>query len=226
MYVRVTADSVYKRKIMMKLVTIAIAVLLLFTSVIYGVIYIVNQTGNFTISLDPNLKETSKIVMSPYKDFRETHLLLKASALEYMDNIAESWLPTNIDAVDGDHSDDNHIAYTFYIKNEGDKAIDYMALIEIQSVIKHVDEAVRVAVYYNGEKTVYAKNQKGTKKPEPNTVAFESNAKIMEVISKEFKPNEIDKYTVVIWLEGNDPECIDNIMGGEMKMLMTIRKYN
>ena len=36
------------------------------------------------------------------------------------------------------------------------------------------------------------------------------------------EPNQTDKYTILIWLEGNDPECIDNIIGGEMKMSMVI----
>ena len=36
----------------------------------------------------------------------------------------------------------------------------------------------------------------------------------------DFKSGSIDKYTVVIWLEGWDPECVDNIMGGEVKLSM------
>ena len=35
-----------------------------------------------------------------------------------------------------------------------------------------------------------------------------------------FKSGSIDKYTVVIWLEGWDPECVDDIMGGEVKLSM------
>ena len=31
-----------------------------------------------------------------------------------------------------------------------------------------------------------------------------------------------DKVTVVIWLEGDDPECVNAILGGEMKMHMDI----
>ena len=32
----------------------------------------------------------------------------------------------------------------------------------------------------------------------------------------------LGKYTVVIWLEGNDPECLDNILGGEFKIDMSM----
>ena len=37
-------------------------------------------------------------------------------------------------------------------------------------------------------------------------------------------PGDIDKFTIVIWLEGDDPDCIDNILGGEIKMHMEIRE--
>ena len=41
---------------------------------------------------------------------------------------------------------------------------------------------------------------------------------------KDFKPGDIDKFTVVIWLEGDDEDCTDNILGGEIKMHMEIRE--
>ena len=32
----------------------------------------------------------------------------------------------------------------------------------------------------------------------------------------------VDKYTIVIWIEGDDPECTDDLLGGVIKMSMTI----
>ena len=40
---------------------------------------------------------------------------------------------------------------------------------------------------------------------------------------EKLQPQEIDKYTVVIWLEGEDPECINNILGGTIEMMMRFR---
>ena len=40
--------------------------------------------------------------------------------------------------------------------------------------------------------------------------------------TENFKVGDIDKYTVVIWVEGDDPECKDNLIGGEIKMHMTL----
>ena len=35
-----------------------------------------------------------------------------------------------------------------------------------------------------------------------------------------FGPGDIDKYTVVMWLEGTDIDCTDNLLGGEIKVHM------
>ena len=38
-----------------------------------------------------------------------------------------------------------------------------------------------------------------------------------------FEPKAKDKYTVVIWLEGNDPDCIDELIGGTLKLSMDFK---
>lgn len=220
--VKVTADDIHKRNMMIRMTSIAITVLLLIMSVTYGFIYVTSETGHFTIELDPNLKAKNKMVISSSSGFEDTPLILKTDALPYMDNISERWIPDNVDEIEGPHSQDNYLAYTFFIRNDGDESMDYMTEINIISVIKKVDDAIRVAVYKNGEKTVYAKKNQNTQQPEPNTVPFTSNIQVMSVKQPELKAKSVDKYTVVVWLEGDDPECVDEIMGGEMKMKMLI----
>ncbi len=224
--VKVTAEKLYKRKVHMRIAWTGLAVLLLIVSVIYGMIYMANQTGNFTINLDPNLKANKSIVISSTSDFKKTPLTLKTNALKYMDNISERWIPDDVTEHEGAHSKDNYLAYTFFVKNTGDSATSYQTEITIKSVIKNVDEAVRVAVYLNNDKTVYAKKSKITGQMEPNTTPFISNHQVMSETRKDLKSGDVDKYTIVIWLEGDDPECIDDILGGEMKMLMLLTEVN
>lgn len=220
--VKVNADSIYKRNLKIRVVLIALIALLMLLSTTYGLLYVANQNGYFTIELDPNLKAKNKMVISASSDFKETPLILKINSLTYMDNISERWIPSNVDEIEGPHSKDNYLAYTFFVKNNGDKEIDYMTEINILSVIKNVDEAVRVALYKNGVKTTYAKVNKTTKKPEPNTKRFLSSTQVMNEKQTNLKPGGVDKYTIVVWLEGDDPECVNDIMGGEMKMNMLI----
>jgi hypothetical protein len=51
---------------------------------------------------------------------------------------------------------------------------------------------------------------------------FVSNRLVATVTSDEFKAGTVDKITVVIWFEGEDPECVDDILEGEVKLSMDI----
>jgi hypothetical protein len=50
---------------------------------------------------------------------------------------------------------------------------------------------------------------------------FEASDMICSGIREQIEPGEIDKYTVVIWIEGEDPECTDDIIGGWLELAMT-----
>ena len=103
-------------------------------------------------------------------EIKENKRKLSARELEFMDNISIDWIPTNIDTeANGSHNGDNYIAYTFYVENEGTDTVDYWYSIVIDDVIKNVDEAARVMIYLNGEKTVYAKINALTNEPEKDT---------------------------------------------------------
>ena len=45
----------------------------------------------------------------------------------------------------------------------------------------------------------------------------------MRTSGEKFKSKDKDKYTVVIWLEGNDPDCVDDIIGGTLKLSMDFK---
>ncbi len=125
---------------------------------------------------------------------------------------------------------ENYLAYTFYCKNVGNESVDYTATLVNNGAAKSMDEAVRVIVFKNGEPTIYAQKQHKSDQPEDDSKFIPKNLKaepwvnskkIMTTESKDFKPNDVDKYTVLMWVEGNDPECVNEILGGHMKMSMT-----
>ena len=218
--IKVKAEKIYRGKLLSRVIKMGLLILLLFFSLLYLVLYVVNSNGYFTIKLDKNLKAERHILLSSDSEFSAVEI--KVKGLEYMDNITESWIPMDeVIKKEGDNSGDNYIAYTYFIKNDGEQKTDYKSKIVIESVIKNVDDAVRVAVFTNGEKKVYAKKAKNGKE-EPNTIAFLSNHLIMEQERNGLEPGQIDRYTILVWLEGKDPECIDDIIGGEMKMSMVI----
>ncbi len=55
---------------------------------------------------------------------------------------------------------------------------------------------------------------------ELRTQSFISDDVITKGIVEQMDPGEYDKYTVVAWLEGEDPECLDDIIGGYIEMNM------
>ncbi len=220
--IKVKAEKIYRGKLLSRVIKMGLLILLLFFSLLYLVLYVVNSNGYFTIKLDKNLKAERHILLSSDSEFSAETVEIKVKGLEYMDNITESWIPMDeVIKKEGDNSGDNYIAYTYFIKNDGEQKTDYKSKIVVESVIKNVDDAVRVAVFTNGEKKVYAKKAKNGKE-EPNTIAFLSNHLIMEQERNGLEPGQMDRYTILVWLEGKDPECIDDIIGGEMKMSMVI----
>ena len=221
--VKVTAKDVKRNRVFFKAVIVILLFLLLLISITYGILYIVNTNGNFTITLDKNAYENEKLEVSPRKDFQYTTHKLVVDNLDYIDNITESWIPANVDnEADGPHNGNNYMAYTFYVRNSSQDVISYSRAIEILAKVKNVDDAVRVKVYLNGESIVYAKRTPDTDEPEPGTTPFVSDKIVMNGLREDFHPGDVDKYTIVIWLEGNDPECINDIIGGELKMQMNI----
>ena len=193
-----------------------------FSFIILSLIY---KVGRFTVTLDRNLALDNNIVIYDDLETKERKRKLEAKDLDFMDNISIDWIPSNINnESDGSHNGDNYIAYTFYVANQGNESIDYWYSIIIDDVIKNVDEAVRVMIFLNDEKTVYAKKNSYTGMEEKDTKSFYADDEAVLENRKGFAPGDIDKFTVVIWLEGDDPDCVDSILGGEIKMHMEIRE--
>ena len=51
---------------------------------------------------------------------------------------------------------------------------------------------------------------------------FESENLIVKKDVDNFAPGDVAKITVVIWLEGDDPDCVDDILGGQLKIDMVM----
>lgn len=222
--VKLKAKTYYRRKKIYRIAKLVLLILVLILILSYAAVYIINNGYNFTISLDENMYYENKIIIyeeSTYKTYRQR---LVPRTLDFFDDISETWLPDKLDGdeFEGSHNGDNYFAYTFYIENTGDKVVDYYDEIIIKDVIKNIDDAVRFRIYFDGKQTTYAKlSARGV--PEKGTEPFLSDDVIMRQHVENFGPEEIHRYTIVIWLEGTDTECTNNILGGEFRAYM---KFN
>lgn len=220
----VTASRLERRKKInkyLKRITLILMILFAFLYIILAIIY---NGGNFTITLDPTFSADTGIVLYENREKKEIKNRLYAEEIDSMDNISIKWIPDNInDEKDGAHNGDNYIAYTFYLENEGKEEINYWVECTIDDVIRRIDEAVRIMVILNGDKVVYAKENSLTKMAEDGTEKFyKSKVPVLRKRSN-FKSGDIDKYTIVVWVEGDDPDCVDALIGGEIKMHLDIR---
>jgi hypothetical protein len=223
----ITADKVKKRKLTSRVVKISLLVLLLLLIILYIILEIIYNEGRFTVTLDSNKTLESGLSIFDSLNNSQGKRRLYATPIKFMDNISYKWLPENIDTeADGSHNGENYIAYSFYIENQGNEVLSYWYEVIIDDVIKNVDEAIRIRIYRNGEDVTYAKKSSLGGQPEPNTTPFKDikdaeGTIILEEVS-DFKPMSLDRFTIVVWLEGDDPDCTDPLIGGELKMHMVI----
>lgn len=222
----VTADTIKKRKKAFLKTKVVIGLLILVFLLIFTILGIVFNVNKFTITLDNKLQDEKGIILYSDPNEKAHQRKLFASALNDMDNISYDWIPKDVHTSSngGSHNGDNYIAYTFYIENEGEVSVNYWYSIIIDDVIKRVDEAVRVIVFLNDDETVYAKINNETGEAEKNTEPFYKDDVVVLKSRNDFKVGDVDKFTIVIYLEGDDPDCLNDIIGGEIKMHMEIRE--
>lgn len=206
-----------------KILFVFLLLIILILLILYYTIGIIYNNGNFSVTLDKNLYFDKGLIIYDDKDYKVYRTELLAPSPESFDNISHKWLPKDInDSEGGSHNGDNYLAYTFYVENTGSDVSDYWTEVVIGDVIRNVDSAVRIRIYKNGEYVTYAKIG-GNGNAEPDTVPFQDDKTVAIRHNPNFKPGDIDKYTLVLWVEGSDPDCTDNILGGEFKVEM---KFN
>lgn len=198
------------------------------------------------INLDKDTYLRRGLSLSETVDFNQPSSRLIAEPIKHAEPIGErgdpAALPPEIkrmdfDLRDGSKNGDLFMAYSFYIKNAGTEIVDYSFSIIIDEVTKNVDSAVRVMIIKefdvtslesSKESNVYAKVQgeygESPGEPEVGTIPFISNLTVTNQRRNGFDVGQIDRYTVIVWLHGEDVDCTDeegrSIINGIFKMSM------
>jgi hypothetical protein len=220
----VKANKVRGWKRLGKFIKLSVFLLLLLLIVVYVVLKILLDDGSFIVSLEKNEMLYSGLAVYESLNDPTPKRKLKAKDLQFMDNISIKWLPNDITEYEGSHNGKNYIAYSFYVENQGQVVINYWYYIKMDDVIKNADEALRIMIYRNDEKTVYAKGGSINGEPEKGTVKFrdDEDGTIILEQRKDMKAGDLDKITVVVWIEGDDPECTNALIGGHVRLHMKI----
>lgn len=195
--------------------------MLLIVVILFIAAFMQEKMGNFTINLDRLELYRRGISIADNGDFDGATARLTAATVKDATNISIEDIPEDLDEYEGAHNGKNYMAYTYFVRNAGKEDLSYVARITLDSCSKGAENAVRVAVWRNGEKIVYAEPAKDGKS-EKGCTNFLSDTVICEYNESDFLVGNVDKYTIAIWMEGDDPECVDSIIGGSVEMSMHI----
>ena len=234
----VKANKIRRWQKMGKYIKLALLILLLILIVIYLVLKIFFSDGSFSVSIDNNDMLYSGLAMYESMNDPMPKRRLAAKDVQFMDNISIKWLPSNIDIeAEGSHNGDNYVAYTFFIENQGSQMFNYWYDVNMLDVMRNADEALRIMIIVNKEKTVYAKPspidgspecavyvRTGAKACQEKATSFRTDEDGTIILQKRanMQPGDVDRITVVVWIEGDDPECLDNLIGGRVRLDMKI----
>ena len=188
------------------------------------------QAGNFVMTVDYDAYKRG-IVLSNDESFNNAQARLMTKPVGEARDMTYSWLKIEeVSATTGNYKDPDYdyVAYTFYLQNNGVEAVNIIYHIRITDTYKGMDEAIRVLVIEEGVETIY-------QKPDNNpgggvlisyplelqrTEKFLSETIVTRKRISNFTPGQIRKFSVVMWIEGTDPDCTDDILGGMIKLQM------
>jgi len=229
-------------------------------AVLFGLSMISDMQGHFTINMSDDLFREG-FLLSETVGFENPTTHLFTSPAENVPCVSITDIEPNINEYDGRYSTENYFAYTYYIRNEGESAVDYSWVMKLNSESRNLSSAVWVMIFEDDKMVFYAKpGEDGEAEALPpfgdNTLgylerplynsaseagqqyqlitttqggvsyyrlvpnSFLDDTTVAEGYQMKVVPHETHKYTVVIWLEGDDPDCTNDLIGGHVGMEM------
>jgi hypothetical protein len=188
------------------------------------------NAGNFVMSIDYDAYERG-IILSDSIDFDDPKPRLMSDPVPDARDMTYSWLKLEeVVETDGNYKDVDYdyVAYTFYLKNAGNETVDVTYHIRITDNYKDLASGVRILIIDDGIETLYQladiPNEFGEYPLYPVEIEdaeeFISDTIVMRNVIEGFEPDQIKKFTFVMWLEGEDPDTTDDILGGMIRLQM------
>ncbi len=214
-----------------RIFTIGILISGILSAVLGVVTFYGQQAGNFVMNVDYEAYNRG-IVIADNRTMADAGPQLISGSVEDAKDVTYRWLDIQ-SAVETDGNfydpDLTYMAYTFYLQNAGTEVTDVIYSMRITDVYKNLDEAIRVILIDDGIETIYQKQDEADEfgvlptypVSMPDAEMFLDDDTVFRNVVESFGPNEIRKFTVIVWLEGEDPDTNDDILGGLIKFRMT-----
>lgn len=226
-----TVMAAKKLKKRNKLFTFGILISGILSAVLGVVTFYGQQSGNFVMNVDYDAFNRG-IVIANNRTMENAGPQLISDSVTDAKDVTYRWLDiSSAEETDGNFYDPDltYMAYTFYLQNVGTEGVDVTYSMRITDVYKDLDEAIRVIIIDNGEESIYQKQDEADEfgvlptypVSMPNTTMFIDEDTVFRKTLLGFAPNEIRKFTIIVWLEGEDPDTNDDVLGGLIKFRMT-----
>lgn len=205
--------------------------------VLSGLSYYGNSVGDLVVTVDDIINRA--LSLSETGEFlpEDASTMLAAQGIKDIRDSTYYYIPEDIREGNGLKSDTRsnmYFAYSFYLKNASDVSISYSATVSIDRVTKNIDQAIRIMILVDDDEPMIFARPKADGTPEIlennesalkkgySTIPFTEN-KFSAVNQSVMEIDQIQKYTVVLWLEGWDAECTDAIVDGGLEISMTFK---
>ena len=225
--------SISKRYYWKKIRIILLVLAFAFTWFLLMLAITSNKNGSMTIYVD-NTTATRTLSLSESITLSNPSGKLEGPGLVNAWDEVEDNIPSYSDLLDGDTSVNdgrpvnpdaeirttkNYVAYTFYLYNSGSEKLNYTMSFDIDNKEKDADSIIRVRIYEDGELTTYAKARpNGNAEYRTNTFYDEDTIVYKEY--KDFEVSQVRKYSIVMWIDANDPDTTNDKIGGALSLSM------
>ena len=233
-----------RKKLTKRLILAVIALIIVALLITWLISYILLNGGSFTVKVDNGQLADDVLVIGRAPDLSDSSDMISTPAKQDMDFTSYRLLPAYASHLVDD--DPLYIHSRFYLKNDSENAVlNYRYTIELSGATNGIEKAARIMVIRSDAdgneqaRKIYAmprddgSNERISYVYDENDVLIENKFTaeatpfVSEAIAvneeiKELEPGTVQRYDVVIWLEGTDPEGNDAIANSRVKYLMTI----
>ena len=234
-----------KRLKVMRVSTVAIIVCLILLLLFAGFTIYGNKVGNFVINV--NSDSDIRLSLSAYGDLSNQTERLAYNTVMELNDTSYCFLPEDI-ARRGlgnvsDAKESRFLAYSFYLINNSDRAVDYDMEMKLIDTVGEPLGLMRVMVIEEENDVTDPSNRiYALAEPNPERQQMLDNEldrlihyrtedfllgenKIFSINVKDFGVGAYRRYTIVVWLEGCDPDCTNEHMGARAKIQVDVKGY-
>jgi hypothetical protein len=196
-----------------------------------------DNVGDLIVSVDAKTSRALSLSETGEFEAKDASSLLSAAGIKDIRDSTYFYIPEDITEGNGlksDKKDNMYFAYSFYLKNMSTVSVGYTVTLKFDKCTQDIDKAVRIMILVDdNEPMIFARpkedgsaefleDDENINKKGYTTTPIVGNE--CEILRQEVtEVNSVQKYTVVMWLEGWDSDCKDSIVGGKLAASLTFR---